>query len=146
MSSYKMSSILVAESLVDETIAAFYKRIDEEFVHGSKADTISAMDQWLYYFAWDVVGQMSLSKPMGFIEAGADHSDMIKTGEKAMDHFAVVGQMPFLDELLAKNPVYPIGPPSFEAAAGFCFMQTVERQQDAKSGISKGKDMLDSYF
>ena len=83
---------------------------------------------------------------MGFIEAGNDFSGMINTAGRAMDYFGVIGQMPFLDKLLAKNPIYKIGPPSWEAAAGFCFKHTMERQHGVDKRPSDKRDMLDNFL
>lgn len=54
--------------------------------------------------------------------------------------------MPFLDQLLDKNPVMRIGPPSFNAAAGFCANQAMNRLSGAdKHDPEKQQDFLD-YF
>lgn len=54
--------------------------------------------------------------------------------------------MPWLDQLLDKNPVKRIGPPSFNVAAGFCANQAINRISGAdKHDPEKQKDFLD-YF
>ena len=62
---------------------------------------------------WDVVGEATFSKPIGFLEKGADINDTLKVSEKALDYFALVGQIPILDFFLDKNPIIRMGPPSF---------------------------------
>jgi hypothetical protein len=147
LGSYKFSSIIQSEHLADETLDVFFKCIDEKFIDTSKSGTVCELDNWFDFFAWDVVGQFTMRKPMNFIEAGTDHSGMIKNAGKAMDYFAVVGQIPLLDKLLAKNPLYKIGPASWEAATGSCFKKSMARQQDAKQGkLSESKDMLDNFL
>ncbi|EHK96591.1 putative Pisatin demethylase [Glarea lozoyensis 74030] len=143
---YKLSSILRSEYLVDETINALCEQIEPRFIDGPNADSVCELDKWLYFYAWEIVGQLSLSKPMGFTKAGADHSGMMDTAEKAMDYFAVVGQIPALDKILAKNPLFSVGPPSWEAATRFCFQHTMARQQDVDQKSSEKRDMLDNFL
>lgn len=52
-----------------------------------------------------------------------------------MDYFSMVGQMPILDHLLDKNPIYKLGPPSFGTITNISIQHLVDRLQ--------GKD--DSY-
>lgn len=146
---YKMSSLLPTEPLVDQTILSFIQKLDDEFVLGKNAEKTCTMDEWLMFFAWDVIAQLTFSRPMGFIEAGGDQAGFLTTANKALDYFATIGQMPFLDKLLAKNPVYPIGPPSWNDAAGFCAQQNIARQQKLSKGDFKEsgqRDMLDDFL
>lgn len=62
---------------------------------------------------WDVVGEATFSRPIGFLEKAADINDTLSVSEKALDYFAVIGQIPILDFWLDKNPVFRMGPPSF---------------------------------
>ncbi|KUJ11447.1 cytochrome P450 [Mollisia scopiformis] len=139
---YKMSSVLTHEPLVDDTIAAFCKRLDEEFVETGKA---CKMDEWLLFFAWDVIAQMTFSRPMGFMDQGKDYSGLLATADRALDYFATVGQMPSFDHWLAKNPIRPIGPPSFDLAAIYCAQQALERQESNEKREDK-PDMLDGFL
>lgn len=142
---YKTTNLLRFEALVDGTITTFCKRLDEEFVNGPNEQQICRIDEWLLFFAWDVIGQLTFKKPMGFIEKGSDYSGLLETSEKALDYFAVVGQIPQLDYLLAKNPIMPMGPPSFDVATAFCAQQYVARRQDPEPQAGR-KDMLDDFL
>ena len=137
-----MSTLLAQEPLVDGTIDAFCKRINDEFVDTGKT---CKMDEWMLFFAWDVIAQLTFRRPMGFMDEGRDHSGLLSTADKALDYFATVGQIPALDHWLAKNPIRPIGPPSFDAAAIFCAQQVMERQQ-AGPKASGQADMLDGFL
>lgn len=139
---YKMSALLVQEPLVDGEINNFCKRIDEEFVATGKT---CKMDEWMLFFAWDVIAQLTFKRPMGFMNEGRDHSGLLSTADQALDYFATIGQIPALDHWLAKNPIRPIGPPSFDSAAVFCAQQVIERQQ--AGSVSSGQpDMLDGFL
>ncbi|TVY40803.1 Cytochrome P450 monooxygenase [Lachnellula occidentalis] len=139
---YKMSAVLAQEPLVDDTIHAFFKHLDERFVDTGKTCKI---DEWMLFFSWDVIAQMTFKRPMGFMDEGRDHTGILHTANQALDYFATIGQIPALDHWLAKNPVRPIGPPSFDSAAVFCAQQVMERKQSG-SNASGTPDMLDGFL
>ncbi|TVY35130.1 Cytochrome P450 monooxygenase [Lachnellula subtilissima] len=139
---YKMSAVLSQEPLVDLTILSFFKHLDERFVDTGKACKI---DEWMLFFSWDVIGQMTFRRPMGFMDEGRDHSGLLHTAEQALDYFATIGQIPALDHWLAKNPIRPMGPPSFDPAAVFCAQQVIERKQ-SEPNASRQPDMLDGFL
>lgn len=62
--------------------------------------------------SWDMNGAASFSERFGYMDTGRDHDKTIEIADKALDYFAAVGQMPFLDFLMDKNPVMRIGPPN----------------------------------
>lgn len=62
--------------------------------------------------SWDMNGAASFSQRFGYMDTGRDHDKTIEIADKALDYFAAVGQMPFLDFLMDKNPVMRIGPPN----------------------------------
>jgi cytochrome P450 len=65
-----------------------------------------------------------------------------------MDYFSIVGQMPILDHLLDKNPVYRIGPPSFGTITNISIRHLVDRLQGKDAGRhDPGKpDFLDKFI
>lgn len=46
-----------------------------------------------------------------------------------MDYFSLVGQLPILDHLMDKNPVYRVGPPSFGNITNISIQHLVDRMQ-----------------
>lgn len=143
---YNMGGVLTLEGSVNDAITAFVKRVDELFVDGSNAGTVCKMDDWMGYFAWDVISQITFSRPMGFMEKASDHSGFIRISEQAMDYFSIIGQIPALDHWLGKNPIKPIGPPTFKSAALWCVEQLKARQQGTDGKSTDSKDMLDSFL
>jgi hypothetical protein len=100
---YKMSNLLQSEPLVDDVINSFFSKLDDKFV---TVGNPCKMDDWLLFLAWDVVGQLTFGRPMGFMEHGKDHhGGLLSIAEKALHYFAVVCQIPQLDSWLGKNPV-----------------------------------------
>ncbi|EPE33523.1 Cytochrome P450 [Glarea lozoyensis ATCC 20868] len=123
-------------------LAPFYK-----MSHLIQSETL--VDEWLLFFAWDVVGQLTFGKPMGFMDHGKDHhGGLLSIAEKSLDYFAVAGQIPQLDHWFNKIPIIKIGPQTFDIAAGFCAQQSIARQQatGAKSEESRKNDMLDDFL
>ena len=100
---------------------------------------------------------------MGFLEKGGDISGILQDADNSLDYFAIVsmrtqtltqipnskqvGQAPWLDNLLAKNPIYPIGQASFGAVVQFSVQRLIERMkpQAATGKDTSQKDYLD-YF
>jgi hypothetical protein len=64
-----MSYIASHEKLVDQTMAHFFRRLDELFV---ETNDVCDFGTWIQYFAWDVIGNLTFSKPLGFVELGDD--------------------------------------------------------------------------
>ncbi|KAK7708535.1 hypothetical protein SLS64_006637 [Diaporthe eres] len=129
---YSMNSMLSMEGLVDKTINSLCEQIENRFVDGRNVQRTCDIADWIEFFAWDVVGELTFSKDFGFLKGGSDQMQLIETSESIMHYFGVVGQMPILDRFLGKNPWFsgatsPIKFPSFGRAAGFCFEQLTER-------------------
>lgn len=82
---------------------------------------------WLHYFAWDVIAAMTFTESFGFVRDGRDKEDLINNSISATRYLAVVGQIPFLDRLLGKNLVWPLGPPTLSTAAAFAKKQVDDR-------------------
>jgi len=83
---------------------------------------------------------------MGFMDSGSDKAGFLSTSEKALDYFAVVSQMPWLDEVLVKNPIVRIGPPAFDFAANFCIRECIARKSRNEEKVREGNDMLDDFL
>ncbi|KAK6602264.1 benzoate 4-monooxygenase cytochrome p450 [Botrytis cinerea] len=143
---YKMGHILTLEPLVDNTINNLFRRLDESFVNGPNAGKTCKIDDWMVFFAWDVIGQVTFSRSMGFLDAAYDHSGYLDVSNQINDYFGVIGQLPALDHWLAKNPVWPIGPLTVDKAAAYCAEQSIARQKGTDSKYIDQKDMLDDFL
>ncbi|KAG2000997.1 hypothetical protein GB937_010616 [Aspergillus fischeri] len=145
---YSMSGVLPLEPHVDETIGFLCRRLEEEFIDGPKAGRLCDIGQWLLYYTWDVVGKVTFSEPIGYLEKGYDFDHTIAISDKAMDYFALVSQLPILDHLLDKNPVYRIGPPSFGTITNISIQHLVDRLQgkDTAYHDPSKPDFLDKFI
>lgn len=82
--------------------------------------------------SWDMNGAASFSERFGYMDTGRDHDKTIEIADKALDYFAAVGQIPFLDFLMDKNPVMRIGPPNLgniTRIAGVLIPSTTRQKQ-----------------
>lgn len=116
---YSNTNTLTYQPQVADTIRYFFRRIDEEFIRDQNAGRPCDIDNWLQYFAFDVVGRMTISRPLGFLEKGHDIDGMLNTelsGE--LNYRSIVGNIPWVDKWLKKNPIYVLlfKPTSFFAA------------------------------
>lgn len=66
---FAMSTLVSYEPLVDKTTEVFLKRTEELFCK----DGVSCdFAHWLQFYAFDVIGQLSFSKRLGFIDEFED--------------------------------------------------------------------------
>lgn len=141
-----MTSLLAIETQIDTTVSLFCQCLDEKFALSNRRANVCSIDKWLLFFAWDVIGQITFSTPMGFLARGCDITGTLTTSEKTLDYFAVVGQIPKLDYWLAKNGVLPLGPRPFDHAAATCVERYLERQAKGVNESLEPKDMLDQLI
>lgn len=98
---YALSSLLTFEPLVDSTILAFLGELEGRFVRGLAGDDreergekgICDFGTWLQYFAFDVIGELTFSKRLGFLDRGEDVDGIIGSVERNLNYFAVVSYM-----------------------------------------------------
>lgn len=130
--------ILQLEPLIDETVTLFTKQIQERFSDGS----VIMVDHWLEYLSWDMSANAGFGKHLGFLEQGRDVKGMISIGEHGVKYFAVLSQIPWLDEWLDKNPVFRIGPkPLLEV-----YLTGARFYQDYLGDLNNGKALKGSQL
>ena len=99
---FSMSSLVGYEPLVDSTMNAFIEQTRQRYADTGRSCKFS---KWLQYFAFDVVGELTWSKRLGFVERDQDVDGIVAFVGAFLAYAAPVGQMPFLDLLWEKNPV-----------------------------------------
>ncbi|KAK7970088.1 hypothetical protein PG988_009161 [Apiospora saccharicola] len=65
---------------------------------------------------WDFMSAVTFSKQFGYMEKGYDFDGSQEIGDRAMDYLGIVGNTPWLDHWLDKNPIVHIGPPNLAHA------------------------------
>ncbi|OQE00243.1 hypothetical protein PENVUL_c055G03586 [Penicillium vulpinum] len=144
-SAYSMSTLTEFEPFVDKTIHTLFGKLDE-FVTEAKVCDIAA---WLQYYAFDVIGELTFSKPLGFLEKGGDIDGIIGALEHMLDYAGKIGQMPWLDYLFIKNPLKSVfGGASTGAVARFARARLDERlnQKSTLPVASSHKDFLARFL
>jgi hypothetical protein len=118
-----MSALVQYEPFVDNTTKLFLKQTEKLFVNKSEPCDFT---QWLQFYAFDVIGEITYSKRHGFIEHNKDVDGIVEYLSWLFLYVAPVsqpllplsplndnltwnlqiGQMPLLDLLFLKNPIY----------------------------------------
>ncbi|KAF9238714.1 hypothetical protein LCP9604111_9356 [Penicillium roqueforti] len=143
-SAYSMSTLTEFEPFVDKIIHTLFGRLDE-FVAEAKVCDIAA---WLQYYAFDVIGELTFSKPLGFLEKGNDVDGIIVALEHTLDYVGKIGQMPWLDYLFIKNPLRSfLTGGSTGAVARFARARLDERLKQKSTPVAKThQDFLDHFL
>ena len=102
---FSMSSLVQYEPLVDETTEIFLDQTSRVFANGT---TVCDFARWLQFFAFDVIGSITYSKRHGFVENNHDVDGIVQSLARIFDYSAPVGQMPWLDKLFWKNPIFDL--------------------------------------
>lgn len=97
-----MSSLVHYEPLVNRTIDAFIEQTKSRYSSTGKVVNFS---KWLQYFAFDVVGELTWSKRIGFVDRDEDVDGIVKFIGDFLAYASAVGQMPMIDLFLEKNPI-----------------------------------------
>ena len=101
---YSLSTLVEYEELVDRTTDVFLQTLEERF---ASTDKVLDLGRYLQFFAFDVIGELTFSRRLGFIEQGVDVNNIIDAIGANFNYFSVLGQIPWLDEaVLGKNPLY----------------------------------------
>ena len=97
-----MSTLVQYEPFVNEATEIFLDQTDKLFARPNK---VCDFAEWLQYFAFDVIGQLTYSKRHGFVERAEDVDGMVGYLGRLFSYVAPVGQIPWLDLLFLKNPI-----------------------------------------
>ena len=92
--------------------------------------------------------QVTFSRPMGFLEKRSDIGDLLLNSQRFLEYMSVIGNLPWLDKFLGKNPIHQIGPGSRSHAAAFSMEQITNRVSEKDTDEQKHgqKDFLDHFL
>lgn len=102
-SAFAMSALVQYEPFVDNTTRLFLKQTERLYVD---EPTACDLTRWLQFYAFDVIGEITYSKRHGFIERNEDVDGIVAYLTKLFLYVAPIGQIPILDRVLLKNPIY----------------------------------------
>ncbi|OIW22882.1 putative cytochrome P450 pisatin demethylase [Coniochaeta ligniaria NRRL 30616] len=107
---YSLTSLLESEAAVDSCTQLLTSRLDEWAATGKPVD----LGEWLQYYAFDVVGEVTFAKKLGFLNMGGDVDGMMTTISGILDYASLCGQVPEMHPFLLGNPLFPILLPAME--------------------------------
>ncbi|KAJ5450254.1 uncharacterized protein N7458_006703 [Penicillium daleae] len=102
-SAFAMSALVQYEPFVDNTTKLFLEQTRKFYVNNPEGCDFT---QWLQFYAFDVIGEITYSKRHGFVEKNKDIDGIVAYLSWLFLYVAPIGQIPFLDRLLLKNPIY----------------------------------------
>lgn len=140
---YANSNVIAYQPRVEDTIRYFLKRLDQEFIQGANAGRACDIDNWVQYFAFDILGQLTFSRRLGFLEQGHDVDHMLADLDKEFKYRGVVQNLPWLDNWLKKNPLYLALKAPSSNFVGRAKTLIGARLQDEKHD---GHDMMDGFL
>jgi hypothetical protein len=97
-SAYSMSSILKLESLVEPCTNIFMSKMLE------KVGTPVDLGEWVQWYAFDVIGEITFLKRFGFMEEERDINEMISSINFGESFLGWVTQVPEMHKLLLGSP------------------------------------------
>lgn len=93
--SFTLNSAVKYEPLIENTISAFLRELDERFAGKQGRDGIVDFHTWLLYFAFDVMGDLTYSARHGFLEQGKDMFSIITYVKEFLSYGFIVGPTQF---------------------------------------------------
>ncbi|KAJ5673992.1 hypothetical protein N7462_009431, partial [Penicillium macrosclerotiorum] len=145
---WSMTKALEYEPLIDETLIKFVDKLALRFVDGKNSGKICPADEWIGFFAWDVTANFSFGRHYGFIDQEKDVDNLITDSTAGLIYFAPVSQIPWIDNLLDKNPIMRIGPKPTLTGVLYAFKVVAEYQTqlaDKKVIAGSVDHTLDKY-
>ncbi|KAK1957517.1 cytochrome P450 [Colletotrichum sublineola] len=101
---YSVTNLMPFEPAVTSTMEHLFARLDELFLD---EDIDVDLFQWMQYFMFDVLGEVTFSKKLGCIAMGGDVEGVIENNWRYFKKIAANTQMPWLDCLWRDNPLIP---------------------------------------
>ncbi|KAL4971084.1 cytochrome P450 [Aspergillus stella-maris] len=101
---YTMSSMIHYEAYVDMCIRTFENSLEKRSDEKQKMD----MGNWLQYYAFDVIGNITFGKSFGFVEKGEDINGMMAEIDQANLYGSLGGIFPLLYAFVMRFAAYPM--------------------------------------
>ncbi|KAK5652181.1 hypothetical protein OQA88_10824 [Cercophora sp. LCS_1] len=145
---YSMTNLVEFEPYVENTIKFFLSRLDEKYVGSDKPCNIG---DWLQWLAFDVMGEITFSKRLGFLDEEKDVEGIIHQIWDMSLYAACVGQIPWADKFLLKNPLLRwLRPEKVAPIPAFALARARERanvSEDEKADtIYNSKDFMSRFI
>lgn len=107
---YSMAAMQQLSPFIDDTIEFLMQRIDGMVKATGGTRPVVDLGNWLHWFAFDVLGEVAFSRSFGFLEQGKDVDGAIRIIDESQRYNGIVGQVPFMDYFLRRNPLRKLIP------------------------------------
>ena len=136
--SYSMSNLVSFEPYVDSTMRVFFEQLNTRF---GQTNQVCNFGTWLHMFAFDVIGAITFSKRLGFLESGEDVDGIMENSWKYFYRAAPVTQMPWIDYVYTKNPILQrLRITKMNPIVAFARARRQEKEEYAKTNPSSAQD------
>ncbi|KKY30492.1 putative pisatin demethylase [Diaporthe ampelina] len=139
---YSMSNLVEFEPYVDSTIRVLLRQLEEV-----QKDPDQAVDlgRWLQWFALDVMGEITFSKRLGFLDQGKDVDGIIQRILDLFKYASWAGNIPWIEKFWAKNPIVSrLSPTKTAPLITFALARARERTSATADG-DKSSDASSQY-
>ncbi|KAB2575281.1 Pisatin demethylase [Lasiodiplodia theobromae] len=131
---YSMSTLVTMEQAVDHCVDFLVDRLKEFSRSGATFD----LQWWLQCFAFDTIGEISVSKRFGFLDAGNDALNIIDGLDNFLLYSARVGVFPETHPVIFKI-VNMLGANGFQQVAKFATEQVQSYKKNVEGETFLGK-------
>ena len=110
---YSMAAMQQLSPFIDDAVGVLVGKIEGHIASAAAAAAekkVFDLGDYLHYFAFDVLGEVAFSRSFGFLREGRDVDGAIKTIDQSQTYNGIVGQVPELDFLLRRNPLWKFVP------------------------------------
>lgn len=154
---YSMAAMQRLSPFIDDTVKLLVSRLEGIAGEREKGKGRVDLGDWLHYFAFDVLGEVAFSRKFGFLEQGTDVGGAIRAIDDSQRYNGIVGQVPGLDMLLRRNPLWSVVPGmrTGDAAVTRLAVAQMEKRRPFGEGEQGGdgkergdgrRDLLDSLI
>lgn len=143
---YSMSNLVSFEPYVDTTMSVFFKELDTRF---AETGEVCDLGVWLQRFAFDVIGEITFSRRLGFLEGAQDVDGIMQSIWHHFEKAAPVGQVPWVDKLWNKNRLLAwLWPPPTSPIVRFATERASERKHKSPMEDSElnNRDFLSRFI
>ncbi|KAL2815754.1 cytochrome P450 [Aspergillus granulosus] len=95
---YSMSALVNYESAIDRVTEQLCQSLNKFCSTGDAFDFMS----WMQFYAFDVIGTITVGEPFGFLQAGSDWNGILCAVHESMVYGSLVGIVPELHPILSK--------------------------------------------
>ncbi|GAB1312635.1 Pisatin demethylase [Madurella fahalii] len=143
---FSFGSVIAMEPLMDKALNDLCDQLERRFTNGRGNGQVCDLGDWIAFCAWDLITMITFSHPYGYMERGYDFDGTLSNLDKMIDYFSAVGQMPFLDFVLEKNPIVRIGPTNLASVTKVAVESLIARQQGKDKGFDSAVPDLLHHF